>query len=130
MKMPRKRDGDRLEPRDYNVLAAEVERLGKLVVVGAQSFTPDDPAGPRIVFQAASLVFPRLAKATANIAAMSGNNMSQGTCTWYGGTGTLLTPNTGTVYPYNATNTATSTKKCLLTFDSDAGRWLIVGVEC
>jgi hypothetical protein len=127
MKMPRKRDGDRLEPRDYNVLAAEVERLGKLVVVGAQSFTPDAPSGPRVVLASSPNV--RLAKSSSSIAAISGNNMAQGTCFWYGGTGTLLTPNIGTVYPYNALGVVVPTAtKCTLAYDEGGSRWLVIDV--
>jgi hypothetical protein len=127
--LPRKRSGDAFTPRDYNVLAAEVERLGKLTVVGAQFANIDDPAGPRIVF--ATSGGTRLAKSSGSIAAMSGSNMTQGTCTWYGGTGTLLQNPVGTVYPYNALGTIVgSSKRCVLVWDDGGSRWLVVGAEC
>jgi hypothetical protein len=130
-RMPRKKSGDAFTPRDYNVLAAEVERLGRLSVTGAQYFSADDPGGPRIVFASVANGSTRLAKSSGSIAAISGNNMTQGTCTWYGGTGTLLSNPVGTVYPYNALGTIVATaKKCVLSYDDGGGRWLVIGVEC
>lgn len=47
-KFPRVRSGEALTPRHYNLLAAELERLNRLEVVGA-SFFANGPEGIKII---------------------------------------------------------------------------------
>jgi hypothetical protein len=103
-RFPRKRAGDSLSARDYNVLAAELDRLSKAQFPGSARANWNDPAGPTVVVSGGGQgIEAVLVKApVGGIPARNGGTGADGTasCTLYthDGTKNTLSSKTETVH--------------------------------
>jgi hypothetical protein len=103
-RFPRKRAGDKLTARDYNLLAAELERLSKAQFPGSTRATWNDPAGPVVVVGGSGSADLVLVKApVGGIPARNGGTGADGTasCTLYTHDGTKNTLSSRTESVHN-----------------------------
>jgi hypothetical protein len=127
-KFRRLKRGEKLSATWLNSLASEVERLGKIQVIGADSFSNGED-GIRVVFRSGHQIGLGRTGGSA-IAAVSGTTMTAGTVTLLSGTGsTLSTVNQPTRVMYNAMGTTTGTNNTVL-WEYDGERYEIIGRYC
>jgi hypothetical protein len=127
-KFRRLKRGEPLSATWLNSLAGEVERLGKLQVIGADQFS-DGEDGIRVVFRSGHQIGLGKTGSSA-IAAVSGTTMTAGTVTLLSGTtSTLSTVNQPAFVMYNAMGTTTGTNNTVLWY-YDGQRYTILGRHC
>jgi hypothetical protein len=118
------RKNDDLKASDLRAMDAEIVRLGKLSVSGAQSFS-NGPGGPTIVVSAPVVaIFP--AVATSSITARSGSTVGTGTFKARTLSGSTLSDGaTGLTCKSNFETSVASGKALMIGRDADGVNWLL-----